>query len=99
MRLVDADKLIEDIENSWDWISVNGINASTAIRQTITDIQNAPTVDVVTREQLDKVKAEIVARKHDLAIYEYAGAYTDGKLAAHEYDLELINKYCGEGEK
>lgn len=28
-RLIDADKLIEDIEQSWDWLSVNGITAST----------------------------------------------------------------------
>ena len=44
-RLIDADKLIEDIENSWDWLSINSITASTVLRQTIADIRNQPTVD------------------------------------------------------
>ena len=48
MRLIDADALIKDIESVlWDWESVDGINAKTVLTQTITDIQNAPTVDAV----------------------------------------------------
>ena len=45
MRPIDADALINDIENNlWDWKSVDGITASTVLRQTITDIKNQPTV-------------------------------------------------------
>lgn len=32
-RLIDADKLIDDIEHSWDMDSVNGITAETVIKQ------------------------------------------------------------------
>lgn len=45
-RYIDADELISDIENSWDWLSVNEINTSTVLRQTITDIKNMPSADV-----------------------------------------------------
>lgn len=51
------------------------------------------------KDKIAQVVNEITLRKYDVAVYEYGGAYTDGKLAAHEYDLELINKYCGEGDK
>ena len=50
MRLIDADKLIDEINNSlWDWDSVDGITATTVLKQTITDIQNQPTVERVIR--------------------------------------------------
>lgn len=46
MRLIDADALIAEIEcGLWDWETVDGITASTVLRQTISDIQNAPTVE------------------------------------------------------
>lgn len=48
MRLIDADALIDDIKNNlWDWDTVDGIKAQTVLRQTITDIGNAPTIDAV----------------------------------------------------
>lgn len=48
MRLIDADALIEDIKTKlWDWDTVDGITSSTVLKQTITDIDNAPTVDAV----------------------------------------------------
>lgn len=47
-RLIDADYLIDDIEHClWDWESVDGITASTVLKQTITDIKNQPTIDAV----------------------------------------------------
>lgn len=46
-RLIDADKLIDDIEHSWDMDSVNGITATVVINQTKTDIRNAPTIKAV----------------------------------------------------
>ena len=50
------------------------------------------------KDKIAQVVNEISLRKYDVAVYEYGGAYTDGKLSAHEYDLELIRKYCGENE-
>lgn len=48
MRLIDADALIEDIKTKlWDWDTVDGITSSTVLKQTITDIDNAPTIDAV----------------------------------------------------
>lgn len=47
MRLIDADALITDIEAYWDWKTVDGITATTVLKQTITDIRNAPTIDAV----------------------------------------------------
>lgn len=45
MRLIDADALIEDIKSFWDWDSIDGITATTVLKQTMTDISNAPTID------------------------------------------------------
>ena len=48
MRLIDADELINNIQyNLWDWESVDGITATTVLKQTITDIKNALTIDAV----------------------------------------------------
>lgn len=48
MRLIDADELINNIQyNLWDWKSVDGITATTVLKQTITDIKNEPTIDAV----------------------------------------------------
>lgn len=52
MRLIDADALIEDIKTKlWDWDTVDGITATTVLKQTITDIGNAPTIDAVPKMQ------------------------------------------------
>ena len=46
MRLIDADELTEAIKNElWDWETVDGITATTVLKQTISDIGNQPTVD------------------------------------------------------
>ena len=46
MRLIDADELINDIKNClWDWESVDGITATTVLKQTISDIENQPTIE------------------------------------------------------
>lgn len=49
MRLIDADALIEDIKSFWDWDSIDGITSTTVLKQTITDISHAPTIDAVPR--------------------------------------------------
>lgn len=46
MRLIDADALIDDIKNNlWDWKTVDGITATTVLKQTISDIGNQPTIE------------------------------------------------------
>ena len=47
MKLIDADALIEDIKSFWDWDSIDGITATTVLKQTINDISHAPTIDAV----------------------------------------------------
>lgn len=42
--LIDRDALIDNIKKAWDWETVNGIDTATALRQTICDVKNAPTV-------------------------------------------------------
>lgn len=59
-RYIDADALIEDIQNYYDWESVDGITAKTVLMQTITDIRNEPTM---TDEEL---KAEAERRGYGL---------------------------------
>ena len=46
-RFIDADALIEAIKHElWDWQTLDGITSTCVLKQTITDVQNAPTVDV-----------------------------------------------------
>ena len=46
--MIDADAVIEDIKTKlWDWDTIDGIKSSTVLKQTITDIGNAPTIDAV----------------------------------------------------
>ena len=41
--LIDANQLVDDIENHmWDWDSVDGIESSTVLKQVITDIKMMP---------------------------------------------------------
>jgi hypothetical protein len=45
MRLIDGDALVESIkEELWHWDTVDGINATTVLKQTISDINNMPTI-------------------------------------------------------
>lgn len=47
MSLIDADKLIKDIKQLWDYKTVDDITATTVLKQTITDIENQPTVKAI----------------------------------------------------
>ena len=44
MRLIDADKFKEDILKLWDYSTVDGITATTVLKQVISDLDNAPIV-------------------------------------------------------
>ena len=55
-RYIDADALISSVKNElWDWNTLDGIKATTVLRQTITDIQNMPTADVVEKEKYNSL--------------------------------------------
>lgn len=54
MRLIDADKLIKGIKELWDYKTVDGITATTVLKQTITDIENQPTVKAIPIEWIEK---------------------------------------------
>lgn len=54
MRLIDADKLIKDVMELWDYKTVDGITATTVLKQTITDIENQPTVKAIPIEWIEK---------------------------------------------
>ena len=43
-RLIDADAMAEDVRSLWDYETVDGITASTVLKQTLTDIGNCPTI-------------------------------------------------------
>lgn len=66
MRLIDADKLIKDVMELWDYKTVDGITATTVLKQTITDIENQPTVKAITVEWID---GYIKRRANDVNIY------------------------------
>lgn len=60
-RYIDADAMIEAIKNElWDWQSLDDITATCVLKQTITDIQNAPTADVVDKERYANLLANSI---------------------------------------
>ena len=70
-RLIDANALIYDIQNKlWDYETVDGITATTVLKQTVTDIRNQPTVDAV----------EVVHSQWDTVFYE-----RNGTLASYSH--------------
>ena len=90
MRLIDADELINDIQhNLWDWQSVDGITATTVLKQTITDIKNEPTIDAV---QVVRCKDCQYAGE---PIYEVENDYWCSKHGIYIYE----NDYCSYGER
>lgn len=67
MRLIDADKLIKDVMELWDYKTVDGITATTVLKQTITDIENQPTVKAIPIEWIK----EWVERDENYWDYQY----------------------------
>ena len=55
MRLIDADNFKEDLLKLWDYSSVDGITATTVLKQVISDLDNAPTVEAYTPEQVKEL--------------------------------------------
>lgn len=44
MRLIDADNFKEDLLKLWDYNTVDGITATTVLKQVISDLDNVPSV-------------------------------------------------------
>lgn len=89
MRLIDADALIEDIKSFWDWDSIDGITATTVLKQTITDISHAPTID-----------AEPVVRCKDCKCWT---EWSNGTGSCSRFALDWIgtdaDDFCSMGER
>lgn len=88
MRLIDGDALVESIkEELWHWDTVDGINATTVLKQTISDINNMPTIE----------QPEII-RCRECKEWEMYGNGCQGwcgKLGLISYD----DDYCGWAER
>ena len=77
MRLIDADAIIEDIKTRlWDWDTVDGITASTVLKQTITDIDNAPTIETVRHGRWEVID-EAEPRRYGCSICRRLSWYMD----------------------
>lgn len=46
-RYIDADALKQWIKDVWDWDRLDDLTTSTVLRQTLSDIDDQPTADVV----------------------------------------------------
>jgi len=89
MRLIDADALIEDIKTKlWDWDTVDGITSSIVLKQTITDINNAPTIDAVP-----------VVRCKDCKYYDTPKNFKKPYCMRGAYVKVNADDYCSKGER
>ena len=79
MRVIDADKLKKDVMELWDYKTVDGITATTVLKQTITDIENQPTVKAIP---IETIKKEIERLKEDI---KWAWYYGNTALDKMEY--------------
>ena len=50
-RLGDLDALADDVRSLWDYKTVDGITATTVLKQTLTDIRNCPTIVPAERSE------------------------------------------------
>lgn len=91
MRLIDADALIEDIKSFWDWDSIDGITSTTVLKQTITDISHAPTIDAVPVVRCENCK---FGDWYDSASGECLCYCTEHGSSGHNE-----NDYCSYGER
>lgn len=88
MRLIDADVLIEDINSFWDWDSIDGITSTTVLKQTITDISHALTIDAVP-----------VVRCKDCKYYDTPKNSKKPYCMRGAYVKVNADDYCSKGER
>lgn len=88
MRLIDADALIEDIKSFWDWDSIDGITSTTVLKQTITDISHAPTIDAVPVEVVADIFGEVPCN------YAFCAIHGDGFIQVGDFMYEQCDGWC-----
>lgn len=87
MRLIDKDDLLDFFENhAWDWESVDGITATTVLRQVITDIRNAPSIDFVKCGECKYYKRDFYNMETVCTYHMWAKIFTTSE------------EYCSHGE-
>ena len=59
MRPIDGDAMIEDVNNLWDHKTVDGITASTVLKQIVSDIKNQPTIDTFHSDVLTELLKDV----------------------------------------
>lgn len=97
-RYIDADALIEAIKHElWDWKTLDSITSTTVLKQTITDIKNTPTADVVERKTgtwifEDRKPVNRKLKTNEFAYCDQCGGTAPG-YPFWEVDLELT-KFC-----
>ena len=95
MRLTDADALRKDDEVT-EWITKDTIRTGKTLKAFselfVKKIDNAPTVQAVPIEILDKIRAEINAEMRKMYMFR---DYTNGLAKA----FEIIDKYKEESEE
>ena len=117
MRLIDADKLKQDDEVTL-WLSNDAIRAGKTMKMLsalfVERIDNAPTVEFVPVDTLNKIKAEILEEANmayaDFERYkvDYLGAdaeYVEDELPQDDFRygmeraIEIIDKYKAKSEE
>ena len=66
LRLIDATELSSFINDVWDWDNLN-VDAKSAIKQTIQDISNTPTIEAIP---IDWMRKELVEMQFENEIKE-----------------------------
>lgn len=101
MRLIDKDALIDEIKHTlWDWDSVDGIKSSTVLKQTISDINNMPTVYA---EPIVRCKDCRWFDKTEDSSYGYCHAMKHAYLSKN-WEIRIYRTYkedfyCADGER
>ena len=101
-RLIDADALIEDIKSFWDWNSIDGITSTTVLKQTITDINHAPTIDAVPREDYEELERHFVNWEPVVRCKDCkwkADTIGESWCDFHEFTILSDDDYCSYGER
>ena len=82
MRLIDADNFKEDLLKLWDYSSVDGITATTVLKQVISDIDNTPTVELdegVIQEVLNKRCMTVITNEYLISLITSNGKRPQGE--------------------
>lgn len=90
MRLIDADALIHSIKYEfWDWQTLNDITSTTVLKQTITDIENEPTIEAV-----------LMVRCKDCALFYKVDGDINGRCGLYGDEIAIDSEwFCPNGRR